>query len=85
MVGLDVTHQCHMTTAQIEGLEGRGRHGSFLRSIAQFYLDYHRRVLFVCPVVCFPSFAFGRGSFLRATHHTRVPGLPAASVTSALV
>ncbi len=42
VVGLDVTHQCCMTAAQIDGLEGRGRHGTFLRSISQFYLDYHR-------------------------------------------
>ena len=42
MVGLDVTHQCRMAAEAIEGMEGRGRHGSFLRGITQFYLDYHR-------------------------------------------
>lgn len=44
VVGLDVTHKCVLTAAQIDGMEGRGRHGTFLRSITQFYLDYHRRV-----------------------------------------
>ena len=43
MVGLDVTHQCLMTAGQIEGMAGRGRHGTFLRDITQFYLGYHRR------------------------------------------
>lgn len=42
VVGLDVTHKCVLTAAQIDGMEGRGRHGTFLRSITQFYLDYHR-------------------------------------------
>lgn len=42
VVGLDVTHQCRMSAAAIEGLAGRGRHGTFLHSITQFYLDYHR-------------------------------------------
>lgn len=42
VVGLDVTHRCVLTTAQIDSMEGRGRHGSFLRAITQFYLDYHR-------------------------------------------
>lgn len=42
VVGLDVTHKCVLTAAQINGMEGQGRHGTFLRSITQFYLDYHR-------------------------------------------
>jgi len=42
VVGLDVTHQCKMTAEQIDGMAGRGRHGTFLRDITQFYLDYHR-------------------------------------------
>ncbi|PSC71961.1 putative uridine nucleosidase 2 [Micractinium conductrix] len=44
VVGLDVTHQCLMTTEQINGMAGRGAHGTFLRDITQFYLDYHRGV-----------------------------------------
>ncbi|KAL4440556.1 hypothetical protein ABPG75_003557 [Micractinium tetrahymenae] len=44
VVGLDVTHQCKITARQLDGLQGRGRHGTFLRSISQFYLGYHRRV-----------------------------------------
>lgn len=46
VVGLDVTHQCRMTAQQLDGLQGRGRHGTFLRSISQFYLDYHRCLFF---------------------------------------
>lgn len=42
LVGLDVTHECRMSAAAIEGLAGRGRHGTFLRAITQFYLAYHR-------------------------------------------
>lgn len=42
ILGLDVTHQCILTTQEIEELKGQGAHGSFLHSITQFYLDYHR-------------------------------------------
>lgn len=42
VLGLDVTHQCRMTTAALEGVAGAGRHGAFLHAIAQFYLQYHR-------------------------------------------
>jgi hypothetical protein len=48
VVGLDVTHQCRMSAQAIEGMEGRGRHGTFLRGITQFYLDYHRWGIAVC-------------------------------------
>ena len=34
------------TAQQLDGLQGRGRHGTFLRSISQFYLDYHRCLFF---------------------------------------
>jgi uridine nucleosidase len=44
VLGLDVTHQCHMTAAALDGIAGHGRHGAFLHSIAQFYLQYHRRM-----------------------------------------
>lgn len=42
VVGLDVTHQCIITTAQVEQLKGKGLYGSFIHSITQFYLKYHR-------------------------------------------
>lgn len=44
LVGLDVTHKCCMSAGAIEGMAGRGRHGTFLRDITQFYLGYHRWV-----------------------------------------
>jgi uridine nucleosidase len=44
LLGLDVTHSCIMTAEAIEGIKGKGRHGSFLHSITQFYLDYHRKM-----------------------------------------
>ena len=43
MVGLDVTHSCLFTGAQLAALAGRGRFGSFLAAITGFYLQYHRR------------------------------------------
>ena len=42
VVGLDVTHECRMSAQQLEACRGRGRHGTFLHSISQFYLQYHR-------------------------------------------
>jgi uridine nucleosidase len=42
MVGLDVTHKCVMTGRQLEGMAGRGRHGTFIRDISKFYLEYHK-------------------------------------------
>ena len=42
VLGLDVTHRCRITGDQLAALEGRGAHGSFLRAITQFYLEYHR-------------------------------------------
>lgn len=44
VVGLDVTHSCLFTGAQLAALAGRGRFGSFLAAITGFYLQYHRRV-----------------------------------------
>lgn len=41
-MGLDVTHTCHLTQAQLESLAGQGRYGTFLRDISQFYLQYHK-------------------------------------------
>ena len=42
VLGLDVTHRCIMPRAQIDGARGRGRHGTFLSEITQFYLQYHQ-------------------------------------------
>ena len=42
VLGLDVTHKCRMSTGDIEDIKGRGKHGTFLHSITQFYLQYHR-------------------------------------------
>ncbi|KAL6779784.1 hypothetical protein ACKKBG_A13710 [Auxenochlorella protothecoides x Auxenochlorella symbiontica] len=42
VVGLDVTHQCQLSRRQLDGLQGVGRHGSFLSAISQFYLSYHK-------------------------------------------
>jgi len=44
LLGLDVTHQCILSAAQIEALKGKGKHGTFLRDITQFYLKYHREM-----------------------------------------
>lgn len=44
VVGLDVTHQCQLSRRQLDGLQGVGRHGSFLSAISQFYLSYHKHV-----------------------------------------
>lgn len=44
LLGLDVTHSCIMTAEAIDGIKGKGKYGSFLHSITQFYLDYHRRM-----------------------------------------
>jgi len=43
VVGLDVTHACRLTAAQLEGLGGTGGGpGAFASRISRFYLDYHR-------------------------------------------
>lgn len=42
VVGLDVTHKCRITKQQLESLAGRGKYGTFLRDISQFYLQYHK-------------------------------------------
>lgn len=42
LIGLDVTHRCIMTTDELDDLRGKGRHGTFLHDISQFYLQYHR-------------------------------------------
>jgi uridine nucleosidase len=42
VLGLDVTHKCLMFSKAIEDLKGKGKHGTFLRDITQFYLGYHR-------------------------------------------
>eukprot|EP00884_Botryococcus_braunii_P001183 jgi/Botrbrau1/11065/Bobra.0302s0007.2 len=42
ILGLDVTHQTFFTRAQLKGLDGQGRIGSFLNEISQFYLEYYR-------------------------------------------
>lgn len=44
VVGLDVTHSCLMTSQQLDYLATCGPVGSFVHSIAQFYLGYHRCV-----------------------------------------
>lgn len=42
ILGLDVTHECRMTHQNIDSVEGKGKYGTFLHSITQFYLKYHR-------------------------------------------
>lgn len=42
VLGLDVTHRCVMRREEIEAVAGRGRHGTFLHAITQFYLQYHQ-------------------------------------------
>lgn len=41
VLGLDVTHQCLLPRQEINNLAGKGKFGSFLQSISQFYLQYH--------------------------------------------
>ena len=42
VVGLDVTHSCTFTGAELTGLHGRGKFGTFLSRVTAFYLKYHR-------------------------------------------
>jgi len=42
IVGLDVTHSCTFTGADLRGLHGKGRFGTFLSTITAFYLKYHK-------------------------------------------
>ena len=42
IVGLDITHSCTFTAAELRGLHGRGRFGSFLSDISAFYIEYHK-------------------------------------------
>lgn len=44
LLGLDVTHSCLMSTTAIDSVKGQGRHGTFLHSITQFYLQYHKKM-----------------------------------------
>ena len=44
LLGLDVTHSCVMSSTAIAGIAGKGKHGTFLHDITQFYLGYHRRM-----------------------------------------
>lgn len=42
VIGLDITHRCHMTGAELDGLREAGAHGKFVHQISQFYLQYHQ-------------------------------------------
>ncbi|KXZ52034.1 hypothetical protein GPECTOR_10g1057 [Gonium pectorale] len=42
VLGLDVTTHCRLSGADLEALKGRGRFGSFVRDISQFYLGFHK-------------------------------------------
>lgn len=42
LIGLDVTHTCIMTSEELDNLKEKGKHGTFLYEISQFYLQYHR-------------------------------------------
>ncbi|PNW82034.1 hypothetical protein CHLRE_06g271050v5 [Chlamydomonas reinhardtii] len=42
ILGLDVTTQCKMSGEELEDLKGRGKYGTFVRDISQFYLGFHR-------------------------------------------
>ena len=44
LLGLDVTHSCIMSATEIDGVQGKGKHGTFLHAITQFYLKYHRKM-----------------------------------------
>ena len=45
LVPLDVTTRCQLSGSELAGMRGCGAFGSFLCSITQFYLEYHR----CCP------------------------------------
>ncbi len=47
MVGLNVTHECILSSERLEGMRGKGRFGSFLADATRFYVAYHR-----CVCVC---------------------------------
>lgn len=57
LLGLDVTHTCILTTAEIDALQGAGKYGSFLRDITQFYLEYHRCVSMIVMALVLPCTA----------------------------
>jgi len=42
VLGLDVTHQCILNKERIDEMKGKGKYGTFLHNITQFYLNYHR-------------------------------------------
>lgn len=42
VVGLDVTHKCRFTRAELDALAGRGTFGAFLAETTQYYLKYHK-------------------------------------------
>lgn len=42
LLGLDCTHQCILSTSEIDEMKGKGSYGTFLHDITQFYLKYHR-------------------------------------------
>jgi inosine-uridine nucleoside N-ribohydrolase len=45
LLGLDCTHQCILSTSEIDEMKGKGSYGTFLHDITQFYLKYHRYVI----------------------------------------
>lgn len=48
VLGLDVTHQCILSKETIDEMKGKGKYGTFLHDITQFYLNYHRQVSAGC-------------------------------------
>jgi uridine nucleosidase len=44
LLGLDVTHSCLLKGTSIASMKGKGKHGTFLHDITQFYLGYHKRM-----------------------------------------
>lgn len=42
LIPLDVSNRCRLTAAQLTAMKGKGRFGTFLWQITEFYLAFHR-------------------------------------------
>ncbi|EFJ52845.1 hypothetical protein VOLCADRAFT_55637 [Volvox carteri f. nagariensis] len=42
ILGLDVTQKCRLSGEQLEAMQDKGKYGTFISRISQFYLNFHR-------------------------------------------
>jgi inosine-uridine nucleoside N-ribohydrolase len=67
MIGLDVTHQALITDAHTEELRGRGRVGTMVAELMDFYSRFHRTM--------YPDLAGSPMHDPVAVAHVALPGL----------